>query len=547
MAPPPPLNPPRPEAPGGRPPARPRSVLPDEMVPGPEAAEIVLAKLRGMIASGRQEKETILGTVAVAAHALTGASGAAIAMPRDGVVVCVGRSGEIAPDLGDRLSVDSGISGECLRTGRMMRCDDAARDFHVNAEICREMGIQSIAVIPLRERRGRVGVLEAFSSQSYAFTDEHMSLLGRLAGLAEAAWVQTPETQAFEAVAGEPIEEDFGTDLRSADLRAADLRAANARVDDFASEDVLTHDLPAEDLRPSDPPVKGWVQPVALTADTRLPAPAVAPSTNTVGAMTAWVHTAIHGQRKWRYPTIVGMSAVLLILLAILGWKIWYKASLPVSSDRSASGAQEGSGNSDSTVGAGSAEVASTGIRSAGAPDGNTAVSHPQTARATNSNLALQPPEVVVRRKPSAARLPDRSRANTAVQSDTGAAVADALPTPISSNATPNLESLVSPAASLPKLGVPISQGVSGGVLVHKVLPSYPSAARQTHLQGTVVLEGTVSEGGQVEDLRVVSGPAVLTEAAMDAVRKWRYTPYTLNGKPIRKQTLINISFISPR
>ena len=122
------------------------------MVPGPEAAEIVLAKLRGMIASGRQEKETILGTVAVAAHALTGASGAAIAMPRDGVVVCVGRSGEIAPDLGDRLSVDSGISGECLRTGRMMRCDDAARDFHVNAEICREMGIQSIAVIPLRER-----------------------------------------------------------------------------------------------------------------------------------------------------------------------------------------------------------------------------------------------------------------------------------------------------------------------------------------------------------------------------------------------------------
>ena len=111
----------------------------------------------------------------------------------------------------------------------------------------------------------------------------------------------------------------------------------------------------------------------------------------------------------------------------------------------------------------------------------------------------------------------------------------------------PNLESLVSPAASLPKLGVPISQGVSGGVLVHKVLPSYPSAARQTHLQGTVVLEGTVSEVGQVEDLRVVSGPAVLTEAAMDAVRKWRYTPYTLNGKPIRKQTLINISFISPR
>jgi hypothetical protein len=50
-------------------------------------------------------------------------------MPQNGVVVCVGRSGDIAPELGDLLNVDSGISGECLRTGTMMRCDDASRDF----------------------------------------------------------------------------------------------------------------------------------------------------------------------------------------------------------------------------------------------------------------------------------------------------------------------------------------------------------------------------------------------------------------------------------
>jgi protein TonB len=84
-------------------------------------------------------------------------------------------------------------------------------------------------------------------------------------------------------------------------------------------------------------------------------------------------------------------------------------------------------------------------------------------------------------------------------------------------------------------------------VLVHRVLPVYPSAARQSHVQGTVVLEGTVSEHGQVEDLQVVSGPPLLAEAAMDAVRKWRYTPYLLNGMPVRKQTRINISFISPQ
>ena len=100
------------------------------------------------------------------------------------------RSGETAPELGDRLNVDSGISGECLRTGVIMRCDDASRDFHVDAEVCRQLGLQSIAVVPLRGQYGRVGVLEAFSTESYAFTEEKMEILGRLAGLAEAAWAR---------------------------------------------------------------------------------------------------------------------------------------------------------------------------------------------------------------------------------------------------------------------------------------------------------------------------------------------------------------------
>ena len=159
-----------------------------------------------MIAAGKQETDAILGTISVAAHALTGANGAAIAMPRGGAVVCVGRSGEIAPELGDHLNLDSGISGECLRTGTIMRCDDASRDFHVDAEVCRQLNLQSIAVVPLRGRKGRVGVLETFSTRSYAFTDEHIDILGRLASLAETAWAQAPEAQELGApdVAEEP-------------------------------------------------------------------------------------------------------------------------------------------------------------------------------------------------------------------------------------------------------------------------------------------------------------------------------------------------------
>ena len=94
------------------------------------------------------------------------------------------------------MNVDSGISGECLRTGVILRCDDASRDFHVDAEVCRQMGLQSIAVVPLRGQHGRVGVLEAFSTESYAFTEDKMEILGRLAGLAEAAWARGAVTEA---------------------------------------------------------------------------------------------------------------------------------------------------------------------------------------------------------------------------------------------------------------------------------------------------------------------------------------------------------------
>ena len=104
--------------------------------------------------------------------------------------------------------MDSGISGECLRTGVSLRCDDASRDLHVDAEVCRQMGLQSIAVVPLRGQIGRVGVLEAFSTEAYAFTEDKMALLERLAGLAEAAWARGAVTEPQAAGPGlvQPVE-----------------------------------------------------------------------------------------------------------------------------------------------------------------------------------------------------------------------------------------------------------------------------------------------------------------------------------------------------
>ena len=75
-----------------------------------------------------------------------------------------------------------------------------------------------------------------------------------------------------------------------------------------------------------------------------------------------------------------------------------------------------------------------------------------------------------------------------------------------------------------------ISAGVAGGLLIQKTAPVYPQIAKEARVSGTVVIQATISKGGQVENLRVVNGPTMLRQPAMDAVRTWRYRPYLLDG-----------------
>jgi protein TonB len=88
-----------------------------------------------------------------------------------------------------------------------------------------------------------------------------------------------------------------------------------------------------------------------------------------------------------------------------------------------------------------------------------------------------------------------------------------------------------------------VSSGVMAGNLLEKILPQYPAIAKAAHIQGTVVLQATISKSGSIENLRVISGPPLLQQAAMDAVRSWRYKPYLLNGEPVEVETTINVVF----
>ncbi len=100
---------------------------------------------------------------------------------------------------------------------------------------------------------------------------------------------------------------------------------------------------------------------------------------------------------------------------------------------------------------------------------------------------------------------------------------------------------------AVPKVAAPsrvrVSQGVVQGNAISQPKPLYPQMARMARVQGTVVLQAVISKSGNIENLRVVSGHAMLQQSALDAVRQWRYRPYLLNGEPVEVETQITVNF----
>jgi protein TonB len=100
--------------------------------------------------------------------------------------------------------------------------------------------------------------------------------------------------------------------------------------------------------------------------------------------------------------------------------------------------------------------------------------------------------------------------------------------------------------ANRPKVAphvVAISAGVADGMLIHKTPPLYPKFAQEAHITGKVVLKATITKQGTIEGVQVLSGPKILAPSAVDAVKTWKYKPYSLDGQPVSVETSITVVF----
>ena len=179
-------------------------------------------------------------------------------------------------------------------------------------------------------------------------------------------------------------------------------------------------------------------------------------------------------------------------------------------------------------------------------PSGPRAATNSQPETIEVQELPLNPePKITVVPKPLVVKTKPRTP-----QAPKAAQLAPPTITVADSNlSSPTLASIVSTNVAVPQPTpgtLRISQGVSQGLIIKKVAPTYPPTALQLRRQGTVEVLATINKNGAISSIKVLSGDPVLAKSATDSVRQWKYRPYLLNGEPVEIETQITINFKLP-
>jgi putative methionine-R-sulfoxide reductase with GAF domain len=187
-----------------------------------------------------RDLDATLQLLAERAQYITGASGSAIALRQGETMVCCASSGASAPELGAHLQIDSGLSGESVRTRQILQCDDAENDPRVNRDSCRAFGIASVVVMPLIRGDEVYGVFELLSSRPRAFEERDFIALNRLAEMIQTAVEHSDAAHRAENELSQPAV--AGTSAVSVPAEPGLPKVEDDRLDHGLLDDALLDD-----------------------------------------------------------------------------------------------------------------------------------------------------------------------------------------------------------------------------------------------------------------------------------------------------------------
>jgi TonB family protein len=397
--------------------------------------------------------DIVLNDVVEQARNSTGATGAAIALFREGELVCRATSGENAPDMGVRVDAHSGLAGACVSTGEIQQCQDTDSDERVNAETCRQLGVRSMLIAPLVDGQRLIGIIQVFSAWPNAFGKREFSALQVIAG----------------RIAENNREAETGISVPSTNPELPTEPSQTASAQNASAE------IPLADISPA-----------PITQDPIKQEEESAPSIIESEPRRAF--------DVWGVVLVVLVIATALLLGLLIGWRRaaeFNQQNVQVRTNQTSSPAPVPV-TAPSTLGA-----QATNEDTASATSGSASVKNaPKAVPPVGGLVVTQNGKVVYRSSPDAAP----------------------------GNASESNERS----------------------LVRKVEPEYPAEAKAKHVQGPVVLDVEVLGNGAVGTVAVVSGDPLLTQSAVDAVKRWRYRPEASDGQGLERRTRITVNFKLP-
>ena len=250
-----------------------------------------------------------LQLIAERALTLVRASGAAIALAEKDpeFMVCRASAGAEAPPVGARLQVGSGFSGECVKSGKVLRCDDAEVDVRVDQESCRALGVRSIVAVPVRVDQKSVGLIEVFSGNPNAFSEIDGRILQRFSEVVLGAMHRAAQPQDLPSRAAEETE-TFAPPPGSVLFAAADAQKAKDKV---SEEKLAAVDTKSDSDENADPginlPSSQLIILVCAAATIALllgyyAAPVLQSD------VIPWVQQKFHGRTSSQLPTVLAST-----------------------------------------------------------------------------------------------------------------------------------------------------------------------------------------------------------------------------------------------
>lgn len=240
---------------------------------------------------------------------------------------------------------------------------------------------------------------------------------------------------------------------------------------------------------------------------------------------------------KQRRQMLIALALLLAALIVVLykDWQFWFPSTATVESEPLEQGASGTAGQSQ-----GLSKSGQTTPTARSKPKQRT----PEVVAATNPDTSLSP--VITNRKvlpPLEVEVVAGDQHQTvtpgspSIKLDLGP---KSPPTsePAPSTTSPNTSGGVTNAAAQVRLSPGTAEVVS-----HPVDPNYPMLAKQMKVQGSVVLQALIGKDGNIQDLQVLSGPAILSAAAREAVKQWRFKPYLQAGQPVETEARITVNF----